>query len=77
MIYLGPKTLLTWRTFISQQLNVALEFYVSIGILPGKVRRNSMKTKPRVLDANLDPGRSPTHLSSRLVVPDASCLQRY
>ena len=73
----GAKDLADMENIYKPAAECCIGIYVSIGILPGKVRRNSMKTKKRVLDANLDPGRSSTHLSSRLGVPDASCLQRY
>ena len=47
MIFLGPKGLLTWKTFICQQFECYIGVSVSIGILPGNVQRNSMKTNPK------------------------------
>ena len=54
----GAKDLADMENIYKPAAECCTGIYVSIGILPGKVRRNSMKTKERVLDANLDPGRS-------------------
>ena len=55
----GAKDLADMENIYKPAAECCTGIYVSTGILPGKVRRNSMKTRERVLDANLDPGRSP------------------